>query len=268
MDKIDTKNIETCIYTWFGFRYSFEDIIRLIKEAGFQSVMTWWGDEFKETDGPKEMKPEIIRNANLKLENVHLPFEGINTIWEDNLNGQEMYNLYSSCIDECKIFEIPTAVLHITSGNNPPPFGEIGLNRFKRLIEKAEKHGLNIAIENLRKIEYLDYIFNNIESSRLKFCYDSGHENCYMPEIDLLGKYGNKLIALHLHDNDGTADQHLLPFNGTVNWKNIMEKLKKLEYKGSLALEIDAQDIDISKEYTASEYLHEAINRIYKLINI
>ena len=38
------------IYTWFGFRYPFDEIIKLIKNAGFQSVMTWWGDEYKETN--------------------------------------------------------------------------------------------------------------------------------------------------------------------------------------------------------------------------
>jgi hypothetical protein len=41
------------IYTWFGFNYSFSDIIKLIKEAGFQYVMTWWGDEFENFTGQK-----------------------------------------------------------------------------------------------------------------------------------------------------------------------------------------------------------------------
>jgi len=35
-----------------------------------------------------------------------------------------------------------------------------------------------------------------------------------------------------------------------------------------LALEIDAQYIDVSKEFTAPEYLSEAINRAYKLMKI
>ena len=268
MDKNNLKNIEMCVYTWFGFRYPFEEIIRLIKEAGFNSVMTWWGDEFKEIDGEKENKPEIIRDCGLKLENVHFPFDGINSIWENTLDGHGIFNMFLSYIGDCKTYDIPTAVVHVTSGDNPPPFGKLGLDRFKRLIEKAEKYGVTIALENLRKPEYLDFIFQNIESDNLKFCYDSGHENCYTPDIDLLSKYGDKLVALHLHDNDGTGDQHLLPFNGTIDWGRIMKKLKSLDYKGSLALEIDAQYIDVSKEYTASEYLLEAKNRAYKLIDI
>jgi sugar phosphate isomerase/epimerase len=261
--------MDLCIFTWFGFRYPFNEIIKLIKNAGFQSVMTWWGNEFIETDElPKEKKPEVIRKNNLILENVHFPFSDINNIWIDSLNGQELLNNFIEYIDECKTHEIPTAVMHVSSGDNPPPFNQLGLDRFKIIIEKAEKENINIALENLRKPEYLDFIYKNIKSEKLKFCYDSGHENCFTPNYNFLDKYNDKLVALHLHDNDGTKDQHLLPFNGTINWKNIMEKLRNIEYKGSLALEIDSQFIDISKEYTAEGYLLEAKSRMYKLMDI
>lgn len=263
-----TKKMEVCVYTWFGFRYPFEKIIKLIKNAGFQSVMTWWGDEYRDSNGPKGKEPEIIKKYGLKIENTHFSFSGANNIWEDTLDGQEIFNKYYSYIGDCKTYEIPTAVIHVSSGDNPPPYGQLGLDRFKRLLEKAEGDCVTIALENLRKPEYLDFIFKNIESDRLKFCYDSGHENCFTPHIDILEKYGDKLAALHLHDNDGTCDQHLLPFTGTVNWERIMAYLKKINYNGPLALEIDAQFIDVSKEFTASEYLLEAINRAYKLMDM
>jgi len=256
------------VYTWFGFRYPFEEIIQLIKNAGFQSVMTWWGDEHKETNGAKELEPEIIRKNGLKLENTHFSFTGINTIWEDSLEGNDLFNKYLSYINDCKTYEIPVAVMHSSSGDNPPPYNQLGLDRFKRIIERAEKNNVIIALENLRKPEYLDFIFNNIKSDKLKFCYDSGHNNCFTPNVDYLTKYRDKLAALHLHDNDGSSDQHLLPFNGTIDWKHTMEQIKNTDYKGALTLEIDAQYIDVSKEFTAEEYLSEAINRAYKLMKL
>ena len=256
------------IYTWFGFRYSFTELIKLIKDAGFQSVMTWWGDEYKETNGPKETEPDIIRNYGLNIENTHFSFTGANTIWEDTLAGQDIFEKYLSYISDCKTFQIPVGIMHVSSGKNPPPYGQLGLDRFKRLVEKAEKEGITIALENLRKPEYLDFVFGNIKSDKLKFCYDSGHEHCFTPDVDCLAKYGDKLTALHLHDNDGTGDQHLPPFSGTVNWKRIMSYLKKVDYKGPLALEIDAQYIDVSRKYTAPEYLSEAMNRACKLLTM
>jgi len=267
-DKIE-KSMDLCICSRFGFRYPFDKTVQLIKNAGFQSVMTWWGDEFIETDGlPKEKKPDIIRKNDLKLENVHFPFGNINNIWVDTLDGKVIFDKIIEYIHDCKIHEIPTAILHVSSGDNPPPFNQLGLDRFKKIIETSEKDNVNIALENLRKPKYLEKLFDNIQSDKLKFCYDSGHENCWAPNYDHLSKYGDKLIALHLHDNDGAIDQHLLPFNGTIDWKKIMHKIKDTNYSGPLALEIYAQYIDVSKEYTAEEYLIEAKNRTCRLINI
>ncbi len=260
--------MDLSVFTWFGFRYPFAEIIKFIKDAGFQSVMTWWGDEYKDLNCPKEQEPEIIRSAGLKLENTHFTFAGINSIWEDSLDGENIFNMYYSYIDKLKTYGIPTAVMHVTSGENPPPYNKLGLDRFKRLVDKAEKNCINIALENVRKPEHLDYIFKNIDSDRLKFCYDSGHENCFTQGIDFLVKYGNKIGALHLHDNDGSCDQHLLPFDGNINWKRIMAQIKNTGYKGALAFEIDAQYIDISKKFTASEYLLEAVKRAQKLLEM
>jgi len=254
--------MEASIFTWFGFKQPFGEIIQLIKEAGFQSVMIWWEDEADEYTVPKQQQPEIVRKSGLKLDNAHLEFANVNTMWEDSLAGQEVFKRYCNLIDECKYHEIPTAVMHATTGMTPPPYSQLGLDRFKRLVEKAERDKVNIALENVRYPEYIDYLFKYIESDRLKFCYDCGHENCYSPEIDFLARYGDKLIALHLHDNDGARDEHLMPFYGTVNWKRIMKWLKKLEYKGPLALEIDAQFKDVTKKYTASQYLSEAMGKV------
>jgi sugar phosphate isomerase/epimerase len=256
------------IYTFFGFKYNFDQIMKLIKNAGFHSVMTYWGDEFDNTETKKEKQPEIIRKNGLELENTHLPFDGINNIWEDTLNGQEILEMYLSYIDKCKQYEIPTAIVHVSSGNNPPPYNQLGLDRFKKIVEKAEKNGITIALENLRKPEYLDFVYNNIESDKLMFCYDSGHENCYTPNIDYLRKYGNKLIALHLHDNDGTDDQHLSPFKGSIDWKHKMEHLRNLEYNKPLSLEIDSQFIKEFDEFKISDYLSEVMNIAIKLMEL
>jgi len=257
--------MEFSIFTWFGFKHPFGDIVKLIKEAGFHSAMIWWGDEGEKYAGSKYQQPDLVRKAGLKLDNAHLPFSMVNALWEDTPEGQEVYSMYCSHIDDCKTHEIPTAVMHALNGANPPPYTPLGLERFKRLTDRAERNGVTIALENARRPEYHDYVLKNIDSDRMKFCYDSGHENCFTPEVDYLARYGSRLAALHLHDNDGTRDQHLMPFNGNVNWKRIMTRLKELDYRGPLAFEIDAQFTDVSKDFTAPEYLNEAMSRIRKL---
>ena len=262
------EKMDLCIYTWFGYDLPFDNVMKLIKNAGFQSVMTWWGDEYSDRDGPKEKIPEIIRSNNLKLENVHFPYDEINSIWKDIMEGQIFMEKIISYVEDCRKYDIPTAIIHVSSGDNPPPFNQLGLDRFKRIIEIAERNNINIALENLRKPEYLEFIYKNIQSNKLFFCYDSGHENCRTPNYIFLDKYKDKLIALHLHDNDGIDDQHLLPFDGTINWKAIMEKLKSINYRGSLAFEIAERKVNGLHKYSVEEYLSEVVKRAKRLLDM
>jgi len=266
-------NMELGISTWFGFNYSYERRIQLIKDAEFQSVMLWWGEESDEENAPREHKPDIIRKYGLNIENMHFSFAEIDEIWKDTLDGEELVKKYLLFTDDCKTHEIPAAVMHVTGGEDPPPYNRLGLDRFKRIIEKAEKNGVTIALENVWRLDYLDYLFDNIKSDKIKFCYDSGHENCFTPDIDCLAKYGDKLAALHLHDNIGKNnlqrnDLHMLPFSGTVNWKRIMKKLNELNYQGTLSFEVDAQYSNVMNQYTAESFLHEAKVRAEKLLMI
>ena len=54
----------------------------------------------------------------------------------------------------------------------------------------------------------------------------------------MLELYGNRLMTLHLHDNNGEEDQHALPFTGTINWNNLKTKLDNIGYKGTISLEV------------------------------
>lgn len=138
-----------------------------------------------------------------------------------------------SCVDDSALNNIPTVVIHIASFIEIPLLTQIGLDRIKRLIYLAENKNVNLAFENLNYMQPLDYVSENIKSNQLGFCYDSGHENCCHPTADCLTRYGDKLFAVHVADNFGNADTHLLPYDGTVIWSSITKKLRKcrpLEY--------------------------------------
>jgi len=42
---------------------------------------------------------------------------------------------------------------------------------------------------------------------------------------------------VHLHDNDGTKDEHLLPGHGTVDWSSYMVELGRCGYRRPLMFE-------------------------------
>ena len=47
----------------------------------------------------------------------------------------------------------------------------------------------------------------------------------------------NKILAVHLHDNDQSSDLHLLPFDGTIDWDKLLKHLKNANYQGPVTLE-------------------------------
>ena len=51
-----------------------------------------------------------------------------------------------------------------------------------------------------------------------------------------MSEYGNILAAVHLHDNDGINDDHLLPLHpkGTIDWNDKITKLKSTELFGRM----------------------------------
>jgi len=74
-------------------------------------------------------------------------------------------------------------------------------------------------------------------------CYDSGHGNQPPDDsstaigLDDLDGMKDRLIALHLHDNDGHSDQHRLPFTGTVDWPRLCRIISESSYTGCVSME-------------------------------
>ncbi|MCL2487071.1 MAG: sugar phosphate isomerase/epimerase [Oscillospiraceae bacterium] len=224
------------IYDWFGYEIPMKQRYRMIRQAGFDGVLLWWSEDFDR--GDYRESPALARAAGLFVEDIHTPFDGINNLWLDNIDGEALTDCLLQCVTDCAAFEIPTMIVHLSGGENPPSYNPLGISRISRVVGKAERLGINVALENLRHVAYLDYVLNQINSPRLGFCYDSGHHNCRNPGDDMMGRHGSRLMALHLHDNDGSDDQHLLPFDGTTDWPAIMASIAGTGYTGPTALEV------------------------------
>ena len=235
-------------------RSMFVGNIELIKQAGFDSVMIGW------RDGDRIEKVEKARNAGLFVENIHAPTYNSDDFWSDNLNGENYMECLLTCVEDCKKYNIPTVVAHISYHNTPPP-NNIGIQRFKRIAKKAEQNNINIALENTGTAEHIHYIFNNIPSEKLGFCFDSGHQ-VFTPDIDFLELFGNRLMAMHLNDNDGKEDLHLLPFDGIVDWKKTTHQLKCIQYKGAIAFEVSED------KYTPETFCAQVFNRANRLLDM
>ncbi len=69
---------------------------------------------------------------------------------------------------------------------------------------------------------------------RIGICLDVGHAHIEGDLVDAIETVSEHLIAVHAHDNRGRADDHLLPFEGTIDWPGAMTTIQKVGYDGPI----------------------------------
>ena len=121
----------------------------------------------------------------------------------------------------------------------------INLEFLKRLLKTAKKYGITICLENLPFPDFslstpekvLD-IVNTINDENLRICLDTGHVNVLKLDLaEEAHRVKEKLQVLHVHDNIGNMDLHLLPYTGTIKWRNFGNTLKEIGFKGVFSFE-------------------------------
>jgi len=99
----------------------------------------------------------------------------------------------------------------------------------------ARHVGVTICVENtaseMGDPAYLHAFVEETRLTGLRFNFDVGHAHlAELPEEERLKKSFAPLRGLvssvHLHDNHGEKDEHLPPFDGTIDWPAAIKLLK------------------------------------------
>lgn len=113
----------------------------------------------------------------------------------------------------------------------------------------AAGSGLNICLENLfmdgtRQCSELLAIINEIKRPNVGICLDTGHANARQVDVPaFIREAGSHLQALHIADNLGQNDDHMLPFGrGTVPWLKVMPALREVGYSGLFNFEVPGEN--------------------------
>lgn len=233
-----------------------QETINAIYNAGFKNVFVQY--YHKNAAGLSELEQiDYCRKLGLNIIFCHLGYReprAINEIWIEGENGEKLIEGYIEDFKVMKEKQIDLVIMHLTSGKNAPQYNEIGLERIRKLAKCAKKLEIKIAFENTRDKGYLEYVINNIKDDNIGICYDAGHCHAHFNDEFNYEFFKDRIFAVHLHDNDKTEDQHLLPFDGTIEWENVLAKLKESNYKGPITLELCYR----------YDYLNLSIDNFYK----
>lgn len=219
---------------------TFETIDAICK-AEFKNVFIQWYDKENWRESQLEQL-NYIRSKKLNVIFAHLGYDNINDIWlsEEEYNLKKCNNVerYKKDIKDLHELGIDLVVMHLTSKFVAPPFCEDGLTRIREIVNYAESLNVKIAFENTKIKGYLEYVLSNIKNNNVGVCYDIGHDHVHFKDSYDFSFFKNRFFAVHLHDNHGEDDEHLLPFDGTIDYEKQINNLKINGYKGYVTLEV------------------------------
>jgi sugar phosphate isomerase/epimerase len=119
----------------------------------------------------------------------------------------------------------------------------------RRSIEElqaiAKPLGVRIAVEVIpnemsRAGSLVHFVEEDIDGVDVGICLDFGHAHMEGDLADAIETVSEHLIATHVHDNRGRSDDHLVPFDGTIDWPVALTAVQKIGYEGPFVLEIAA----------------------------
>ena len=132
------------------------------------------------------------------------------------------------------------------------------LDWFGALLRTAEREGVGLALENVNDLaarglgarrhygsipaELVDLV-DGFGSTRVGICWDTGHAHIQrLDQPAALRALGTRLQALHVQDNNGESDQHLLPYavppGQGIDWPPLVSALREIAYAGDFTLEV------------------------------
>ena len=118
---------------------------------------------------------------------------------------------------------------------------EISGQTWVQVLEAGEDSGLVVLLENVyeREPEPIRRVLEQAAHPRLKACFDAGHFNTWSRRpLELwLEALAPWLARLHLHDNDGSFDQHLSIGRGSFDFQGLMGWLGKRGLSPGITLE-------------------------------
>ena len=120
---------------------------------------------------------------------------------------------------------------------------DASLRSLETLLEQASPLGVQLALEvipnPISEAERLvAFIEDELEHPDVGICLDSGHAFLLGDLAEAIEVVSGHLVTTHLHDNRRAADDHLVPFEGKIDWAEAAMTFQKVGYEGVWMFEL------------------------------
>lgn len=234
-------------------RSPLDHALRRIAAAGFRWVELW--SDGCHVDPRHELDvravARLMRELGIGAHSVHTPFGGLELGHPVRCEGAGARALITATIERAASLGARIAVVHPNSYEGPlePSLHERSLEEARLIaaaaLDAADRCDVRIALENMVAVGYWRFgtsvaeLAKAFPDPRIGLCLDVGHATVQGSDLaSEVRAAGDRLVALHVHDNDGRTDQHLPPLRGTVRWADLDRALDEIGFAGRRVLEV------------------------------
>lgn len=259
MKYMDTRSLDIGITNTSYYAYSDEMKFKLMVEDGYKCV------DYQQLAYPYTPLYELplhefeakllddrknIEESGLYITQAHAPW-----VWSEprDRTPQERkrwLEFTKQAIDGASILGAPNFVFHPllpynNTSDNPEEVLHLNREFAAAIADYAAQYGITVCMENLPFLKYplgsaqaVCELVDSVDRENLRVCLDTGHAAMFDADVaNAVHTIGNRLRALHIHDNMGDADSHLNIGDGIIDWDSFAVALHDIGYNGVISLE-------------------------------
>ncbi len=197
-----------------------------------------------------------LAETGLRLHGIHAPITDrlspgdewgqlISNAVTDSASRQAAVREADAALDIARRIAADVFVVHL--GTPSVKGGENNRGAALRSIEEicrlADPIGIRVAVEVIPNelsdpqslVTLLD---RDLEGTRAGICLDFGHAFLMGDIADSVETVAEHLITTHVHDNRRKSDDHLVPFEGKIDWDSALMSMQKVGYEGTYLMEV------------------------------
>jgi sugar phosphate isomerase/epimerase len=201
-----------------------------------------------------------LRDARLELHSVHAPIVEnlLGGVWGPPLSTAAAVEEARkravaetvAALEIARTIPFRYLVLHlgIPDELKPPTESNTRLAAQRSLAEivaAAAPLGVQVAVEVIpNKLSAATTLVRLVEEDleidppHVGICLDMGHAFLMGDLADAIETVSGELVTTHVHDNRGRSDDHLVPFEGRIDWPTALMSLEKVGYEGVILFEL------------------------------
>src|SRR6267154_6173741 len=194
--------------------------------------------DYRSADDARELASWLSGN-NMTLHSIHSPTTRdfhptresgapLSISDPERLRRQEAVDEIKRALDLVEHIPFRYCIQHVARPRDIPDERrwDAAFSSLEHLSLFARQRGVTLAVENTPgEMATPVNLKNFLEQTRLsnvKLCFDAGHAHLEGGVVPSLEVIRDLIVTTHIHDNRGERDDHLPPYEGTIDWNNAL----------------------------------------------